>query len=69
MKEISIEKMEVVSGGMSCGAAVGIALLTASAIGATALLAPAFWASPKTWYTAAGLIGANVANYKNSCLK
>jgi hypothetical protein len=68
MKELSIEKMEMVNGGSACGAAVGVAVLSAAAIGFTAIYAPWLYASPKTWYAAANLVAGNVANYSLNCL-
>jgi hypothetical protein len=69
MTELSIEQMEMVKGGSACGAAVGIAVLSASAIVATSLLAPYVWANPKTWYAAAYLVTGNIYNYQENCLK
>lgn len=69
MNELSIEKMEMVSGGSACGAAVGVAVLSASAIVGATLLAPVIWASPKTWYAAATLVGGNILYYSENCLK
>lgn len=68
MKELSIEQMEKVSGGSACGLAVGVAVLSASAIVGASLLAPAIWASPKTWYAASVLVAGNIANYEENCL-
>ncbi|WP_035805035.1 hypothetical protein [Lunatimonas lonarensis] len=55
MKELSVDEMQAIHGG-SCSIAVGASVLVVGSIVGTAIFAPAIWASPKTWMTAAGLL-------------
>jgi hypothetical protein len=68
MKELSIERMEMVNGGSTCGLIVFAGVALASGVVATALLTPAIWASPKTWYAAASSAAGIVGGYKENCL-
>jgi hypothetical protein len=69
MKELSLNQMEMLSGGSSCGAAVGLGVLAASAILISATFAPAIWGNPKTWYAAATMVSGVATMYHENCIK
>ncbi|MFC0655387.1 hypothetical protein [Mongoliitalea lutea] len=69
MKELSIEKMGLVSGGTKCGAVVALGLGVAVGIGASALLAPGIWSNPKVWFAASSVVSGVINKYDDHCLK
>jgi hypothetical protein len=66
MKELSLNQMEMVSGG-SCTGAIAVGVFVGVAIGATAIWAPAFWAFPSTWKGAASLVAGSAVWIYDSC--
>jgi len=66
MKELSIERMEMVNGG-SCAGAIGVGVIVGLAIGATAIWAPVIWTNPKTWYGASTLVAGSAGFIYDSC--
>lgn len=66
MRTLELHEMEEIDGG-SCGLAVAAGAISGAAIIATAIWAPYIWASPKTWYTAAGLVAANAGFIYDQC--
>ncbi len=66
MKELSIDRMAAINGG-NCAVAVGFGVVVGVGMIASAIYAPAIWASPKTWFGAASLVSNTALAIDYAC--
>ena len=66
-KNLSLEKMEGIWGGVSCGLAIGVAAGSGLLIIGATIINPGIWASPTTWKSAATIVAGNAVNISSSC--